>query len=104
MSDRKTLIESLRDTVLHFKNRGTIGRMDTEHSIFIPTSLMNNQAEETKEFILQARFINKQEQWNCPVIAEKLNMRGIAGVEFVFKFSPDTDFDSIIDDLNAKLG
>lgn len=103
MSDRKTLIESLRDTVLHFKNRSTIGRMDTEHSIFIPTSLIIDQEEETKEFIREARFINKQEQWHCPVAAEKITMRGISGVEFVFKFSPDTDFDSIIENMNTKI-
>ena len=100
MSDRKTLTESLRVTVHHFKNRSTIGRMDTEHSIFIPTSLMTDQAEETKEFILQARYINRQEEWKCPVVAEQLTMRGISGIEFVFKFSPDTDFDAIIDHLS----
>jgi hypothetical protein len=103
MSERKTLIESLKATVLHFKSRSTIGRMDTEHSIFIPTTLMNNQAEETREFILQARYINKQPHWNCPVKVEQITMRGIAGVEFVFKFSPDTDFNSIIQNLESKI-
>jgi hypothetical protein len=81
MSDRKTLIESLRDTVLHFKNRSTIGRMNTEHSIFIPTSLIIDQEEETKEFIREARFINNKNDGTAQWKRKKITMRGISGVE-----------------------
>lgn len=103
MSDRQPLIVSLKDTVRFFKERKTVGRMKTEHSIFIPSALMIEQAKETEEFIKAARSINLDESFKCPVIAEKVNMRGVSGIEFVFQFSPDTDFEAIIDYLNSRV-
>jgi hypothetical protein len=101
--ERKSLIESLRDTMVFFKERKTVGRMKTEHSIFIPSALMLNQAKDTEEFIKAARSINKHTEWKCPVSAEQITMVKIAGIEFVFEFSVDTDFDSIIGHIDSKL-
>jgi hypothetical protein len=101
--ERKSLVESLRDTVMFFKERKTVGRMKTEHSIFIPSALMVNQAEDTEEFIKVARAINKYAEWNCPVSAEQITMVKIAGIEFVFGFNASTDFDSIIGYIDSKL-
>lgn len=101
--ERKTLLASLKDTVVFFKERKTIGRMKTEHSIFIPSSLMVNQAEETEEFIVAARTINQHVEWQCPVLAEQTTMVKISGVEFVFQFNPNTDFDAITGFLDSKI-
>jgi hypothetical protein len=103
MSERRPLLASLRDTVQFFKERKTIGRMKTEHSIFIPSSLMLQQADETEEFVKAARHINKQKNWFCPVLAEKVSVGKISGVEFVFQFNPDTDFEAIIQDIETRL-
>lgn len=100
---RVTLLESLKDTVAFFKERKTIGRMKTEHSIFIPSSLMINQAEETKDFIKVARKINNTPAWGCPVLVEKRTMVNISGIEFVFQFNPMTNFDAIIHYLEEKV-
>jgi hypothetical protein len=101
--ERKTLLASLKDTFLFFKERETVGRMKTEHSIFIPSDLMVKQAKETEEFIIAARTINQHREWNCPVSADQLTMVKITGVEFVFQFQPDTDFEGIIGFIDSKL-
>lgn len=101
--ERKTLLASLRDTFVFFKERKTVGRMKTEHSIFIPSNLMVNQAKETEEFIVTARSINQHPEWNCPVSAEQLTMVKITGIEFVFQFQPDTNFDAILGFIDSKL-
>ena len=100
---RKTLLETLKDTVEFFKNRKTVGRMKTEHAIFIPTQLITNSEKETEEFILAAKKINAHEEWHCPVETEPMTTRDIAGVNFIFTFSPNTDFDRILEDINSRL-
>lgn len=70
--------------------------MKTEHSIFVPSELMVNSADETNEFIKAARTINQHKEWKCPVAVEQTTVVKVSGVEFVFEFSPETDFDSII--------
>lgn len=102
MSERKPLLHQLKDTVKFFSERKTVGRMKTEHAIFIPSQLMINQAEETEEFIKAARDINSTVAFRCPVLAEKREGK-FPGVEFVFQFNPDTDFKGIIEDIEARL-
>lgn len=101
--ERKPLLASLKDTVEFYKERKTLGRMKTEHSVFIPSSLMIDQAKETEDFIKVARYINNKKEWNCPVSAEKVTIVKVSGVEFVFQFSVDTDFDAIISYIDSKL-
>jgi len=104
MSNRKTLLESLKDWVVVFKSRKTVGRMKTEHSIFIPVQLMKDQADETAEFIKAAKRLNNPE-FNCPVVAERKSDKSLsgAGIEFIFEFNEDTDFDSIIREIETRL-
>lgn len=101
--ERTTLLESLKATVAFFKERKTVGRMTTEHSIFIPSALMIDQAKETEDFIKAARHINNTVEWGCSVLAEKVTMVKIAGIEFVFQFKPNTNFDSIINYLEGRI-
>lgn len=101
--ERKTLLASLKDTVAFFKERKTVGRMTTEHSIFIPSALMVNQAEETEQFVKAARHINNTVAWGLPVLAEQVTMVKLTGVDFVFQFNPNTDFDSIINYIEERL-
>lgn len=101
--ERKTLLESLKDTVVFFKERKTIGVMKTEHSIFIPSALMVNQAEDTEAFIKAARHINNTAEWACPVLAKKKTIVNISGIEFIFQFNPMTKFDEIINYLEGKI-
>ncbi|MCB5366985.1 hypothetical protein [Collinsella aerofaciens] len=103
IEERKPLLASLKDTVEFYKERKTVGRMKTEHSVFIPSSLMIDQAKETEDFIKAARYINNKKEWNCPVSAEKVTVVKFSGVEFVFQFSVETDFDAIIRYLEGKL-
>jgi len=100
--ERKPLLYQLKETVKFFKERKTVGRMKTEHSVFIPTQLMLNQAKETEDFIKAAKYINTMEEFNCPVVVEKKEGK-FPGVEFVFQFSPDTNFDAIIEELEGRL-
>lgn len=104
-NQRKSLLESLKDWVVVFKSRKTVGRMKTEHSIFIPVALMRDQAKETAEFIKAAKFINSVKEFNCPVEAEKMSEKSLAGagIEFIFSFNEDTDFDNIIAEIEARL-
>lgn len=101
--ERQTLLHSLKGKVQFFKERQTVGRMKTEHEIFIPVQLMKNQAKETEEFIKAAKFINSAKEWQCPVTAEQVTVGKFAGVTFVFTFSEDTKFDSIIHELDQRL-
>jgi len=101
--ERKTLLHSLKDTVQFFKERQTVGRMKTEHEIFIPVELMKDQAKETEEFIKAAKFINAAKEWQCPVTAEQVSVGKFSGVTFVFTFSSDTVFDSIIREIETRL-
>lgn len=101
--ERKPLLTQLIETVRFFRDRKTVGRMKTEHSIFIPTQLMINQTKETEDFIKAARDINRTEEFNCPVVIEKHENSRFPGVEFVFQFSPDTKFDAIIRELESQL-
>jgi pentose-5-phosphate-3-epimerase len=98
-NERQPLIKSLVDTFQYFKERKSVGRMRTEHSVFIPSELMVNSAKETEEFIKAAKQINKHREWKCPVSVEQANIVKVSGVEFVFEFTPETDFNSIIEFL-----
>lgn len=104
--NRQVLLESLKNTFEFFKERKTVGRMITEHVIFIPSVLLVEQEGETSDFIKATKAIKKNEGLGCPVeINEVSNPRihGTAGIEFIFSFSEDTQFDKIISVLNAKL-
>ena len=105
MEKRKTLLESLKDWVVIFKSRETVGRMKTEHSIFIPVQLMKDQSEETTLFIRAAKAINNDSSLGCSVIAERKSDKSLsgAGVEFIFEFDTKTDFDSIIREIETRL-
>ncbi|AIW03358.1 hypothetical protein CPT_Mater201 [Bacillus phage Mater] len=100
--ERKTLLDSLKDQIQFFKERKTVGRMVTEHSIFIPTALMRDQAKETEEFIKVAKTINNSPALACPVIAEPHETGRFTGVNFVFSFRPNTDFDMIIEIIEGQ--
>jgi hypothetical protein len=107
MSERQTLLQSLADKVQYFKDRVTVGMMKTEHSIFIPSALIIDQAEETEAFIVTAREIGKVSHWGCPVTAEKQELpvpggQKLKGVEFVFSFSGATDFDAILEEIRRQ--
>lgn len=102
MSERKHLLKQLKDRIQFFSQRKTVGRMKTEHSIFIPTEMLLEQTDEIKSFILTARAINNMEEWKCPVVAEKLEGK-VQGIEFVFQFSKDTDFPKIIEYIDSEL-
>lgn len=103
MNERPPLLQSLRDDFVRFQSRNTVGGMHTEHSIFIPSELLKDKAEETDQFIRAAREINMRQDWSCKVTAEPITVRGIKGIEFVFEIKPDTDFVSIIEALDTKL-
>lgn len=77
--------------------------MKTEHIIFIPSELMVNASKETAEFIKAAKLINKNKEWHCPVIAEECSIVKVSGIEFVFEFSPQTNFEAIISEINSRL-
>ncbi|AIW03429.1 hypothetical protein CPT_Moonbeam31 [Bacillus phage Moonbeam] len=89
-----------------FQSRKTVGRMKTEHSIFIPVQLMKDQAEETTAFIKAARAINNDALLGCPVLAERKTDKSLSGpgIEFIFSFDTKTDFDSIIREIETRLG
>lgn len=76
--------------------------MRTEHSIFLPSELILKQSEETEEFIKTARAINNKEEWNCPVIVERVEGK-LKGVEFVFQFNKNTKFKDIIEEIEARI-
>lgn len=101
--ERKTLTASLMDTFFMFKERKTVGRMTTEHEIFIPAELMRNAEDETAEFIKVARHINNQQEWNCPVTATPKVVMKTPGTEFLFTFQPNTQFDDIIAYISTKI-
>ncbi|AYJ75914.1 hypothetical protein Goe25_00430 [Bacillus phage vB_BsuM-Goe25] len=101
--ERKSLLNELRETFVIFKGRNSVGRMKTEHSIFIPSSYLQEKSGETEEFIRAAKEINKQSEWACPVEAVPLTTANVKGVEFVFTFSPSTNFDAIISEIDSRL-
>jgi hypothetical protein len=108
MSNRtkgKTLLESFKEQVVKSQNNKALGRMKTEHSIFIPAQLMRDQSQDTKDFILFAKLLRKNTEFNCEVTAEEKPAKSLsgAGIEFIFEFSEDTDFDGIIREIEARL-
>ena len=102
MEERKSMLLQLRDTVAHFKGRGSVGVMKTEHVVFIPSELMKTDGKEATEFIKYARFINSRKDWNCKVSANRESHGDVHGVEFVFEFTTDTDFDGIISGIEEN--
>jgi len=102
-NERKPLLNQLRDIVARYQNRKTVGRMRTEHAVFIPSQLMIDKAQETDNFIRVARAINNQEDFNCPVSAEKHETSNISGIEFVFYFNADTKFSEIIEEIDTRI-
>ena len=101
--ERKTLLQGLKDTFIQFKGRNSVGRMRTEHSVFIPASYLQDQSEETAEFIVAAKAINNRAEWGCPIKAEMKTFGSVKGVDFIFAFSPSTDFDAIIAEVESRL-
>lgn len=95
-NERQPLVKSLLATFEFYKTQKRVGRMKTEHAVFIPSELVVNSASETKEFIKAAKDINKHIEWKCPVSVEQRQIVKVTGLEFVFEFSPETDFNSII--------
>lgn len=100
--ERKPLLHQLKETVQIFSERGTVGRMKTEHVVFIPTQLMVDQATETAEFIKAARDINSTVDFRCSVLAE-VRKGKYPGVEFIFQFGPETDYKGIIEEIEERL-
>jgi hypothetical protein len=101
--DRKTLLESLKDTFEFYKKRNSVGLMKTDHVIFIPTELMVKESQETQAFIKLARYINEQKEWFCPIQAEENTIQGVAGVEFIFTFASETQFEKIIREIESRV-
>lgn len=100
---RKPLLHSLKETFEFYKVRRTVGRIGTEHAIFIPAELMTNEAKETAEFIVMAKKIKNMKEWGCPVDVEKLTTGKVPGLEFVFSFDENTQFDTIVAEINKRL-
>jgi hypothetical protein len=98
-NERQPLVKSLLDTITFYKTQRRVGRMKTEHSIFIPSELVVNSTKETEDFIKAAKQIKKHTEWNCPVSLEPHQTARISGLEFVFEFSTETQFDTIIEFL-----
>jgi hypothetical protein len=103
MEDRTTLPEELKNAILHYRDRRTVGVITTEHVIFIPTELMKNSEEETDLFIDITSEIKFNEHWNCKVEYTKVTEANVPGLEFVFSFTPETEFDKIIEFIEDKL-
>jgi hypothetical protein len=103
LEKRVTLLESFRNEVEQFKDKKQLGRMDMEHVIFLPSVVLRDQEGETEEFVKAARKIRDTQAWNCPVQMEAKTEGRITGVELLFGFSPSTDFDAIIEELNNRL-
>lgn len=102
MSERKPLTEQLKDTVEAFSKRSSISVVPTERSIFIPSKHIIDNSEETEEFILASRKIANTPEWNCKVYTEEHNSN-LVGVEFIFRFTKDTDFGSIIEEIETRI-
>ena len=100
---RLTLLEQFRNTVEAFKDRKTVGRIKTEHVVFIPTSLMTESETEANDFIVAARQIRKNDHWGCNVSVNQVYESEVAGLEVVFEFTKDTDFNGIISNLDSML-
>lgn len=101
--ENKNLLDKLKDTVEFFSERKSVGRMKTEHVIFVPVKLITNSQKETADFIKTAKYINKVEAFYCNVSAEKVIRADVQGIEFVFEFTDNTDFDSIIEEINKRI-
>jgi hypothetical protein len=71
-NERQPLVKSLLDTFQFYKTQKRVGRMKTEHSIFIPSDLMVNSTKETEDFIKAAKQIKKHTEWSCPVSVEQM--------------------------------
>lgn len=108
MSERvkaQSLLTSFKERMIKSQSSGALGRMKTEHSIFIPAQLMRDQSQDTKDFILFAKLLRKNPEFNCEVTAEEKPAKSLsgAGIEFIFEFSEDTDFDGIIREIETRL-
>lgn len=100
-NNHKSLIEQLKDTVESFRERSTVGRVGTEHAIFIPSEILDYP--DTDRFIKVAKSINEKPDWGLPVEIEKFTTSGVEGLNFVFKFSSSTEFDSVIYYLHSII-
>lgn len=100
MGERKTLLNQFRSTLTYTKTRGFVTGIKTEHVVFIPSVMVQEAGIETKEFIKYAREINTTSNWNCKVTANREVHGDVHGIEFIFEFSVDTDFEAIIEGIN----
>lgn len=99
---RVTLTESLRDTMIMFSQRKTVGRLSTEHVIFLPQELLEDLTDEIESFIKTTRAIKKRKEWGLPIRVEA--QEGLLkGVEFIFEFNPNTNFTEIIKFITDEL-
>lgn len=101
-TEHKPLPQQLINTVNHFRTRNSVGVMTTEHSVFIPAPMMRDKSQETEEFVTIAKKINKNEKLNLPVKTEE-HEGLLMGVEFVFSFNEDTDFDGVIEVIRDNM-
>lgn len=90
------------NAVSKFSSRDTVGVMKTEHSVFIPAEFISEQSDETEDFIKASRKIANTPDWKCEVTPEELTGK-LVGIEFVFEFSEDTDYKSIISELETRV-
>jgi hypothetical protein len=103
MEERATLPEQLKDVVLHYRDRRTVGVITTEHVIFIPTELMKTNEEETDLFIEVVADIKNTDSWNCKVEYTKVTEGNVPGLEFLFTFTADTKFNDIVAYIEDRL-
>lgn len=99
----KNLIDLFKINVLKYKGREIKGSSVLEYEVFIPVELMENQAQDTDNFIRMAKYIKNTKELCCQVELEKDKVvrlsanQSLHGIAFVFTFNEFTQFDTLLE-------
>ncbi|AMW63285.1 hypothetical protein BI004_gp064 [Bacillus phage NotTheCreek] len=98
---RRTFLENFILSVEKFQRREILGGTVLEGAVFLPAELVQAKDKEVVKMMQTAKRIKGTDELNTTVSLESKTIPvtagvSVTGIEIVFGFTSDTDFDSIL--------
>ncbi len=102
---QRTFVENFILSVERFQRREILGGTTLEGSVFLPAELVQSKDNEVLKMMKVAKTIKRTPEFDTTVTLESKTIPVIAGVsvtgiEIVFKFNKNSDFNGILDVAN----
>ncbi|AMW62691.1 hypothetical protein HONESTABE_62 [Bacillus phage HonestAbe] len=102
---RRTFLENFILSVEKFQRREILGGTTLEGSVFLPAEMVQAKDTEVVKMMRAAKTIKNTPEFNTSVVLESKTIPvtaavKVTGIEIVFGFNKDSDFNGILDVAN----